>query len=615
MKFPAYAGGWFLGALIGVQALAAVKVEEEVLVAEASTAQIVVAPRGVRVAAVIPKGSRQAVVVDGVEGPRFDKIHAASLHVFKGTGGAAEPSGTTTAQEFGSVVTGFGGGGGQPVIFSSDGKHCAYIGRAGAECAIVLNGKEIHRDAYSHINWLAFAPRSGRLVAIADSPDGGQSRVVVDGQPGPWSSNGTPQVFFTPDGAHYAYLGQQPGGQSRWMVIDGRQVKYAGDIVGFLPNGFLLTRVSANGETVLLGNGKPMTAVNSIGYLAIAPVTGRLLMQVKPPLGYPPRDKPSVITIDGQIIPGTEGASIVRSWFSPDGKRFAAVCQVYANGVETFVILDGKKGLTYANIFVDAPYKPAFSADSSKFCYVAQSANGMFVVVDEDESDPLQTIATGPLWSPTGARLVWGGTTMTRKPVFSLDGKPAPLPGKTLPGSTFRFSADSVHTTWSFGTANAFTLVVDGQPIPNVAGLGFVGTEAVDGNNTTIQLSPDGKHAAYVACDPQNPARRGVWVDGKLISPITRPQANRAAFTPDSQHVVWAIASLIQNNIGAYSVFVDGREELQYESSPLDNTPGAWEMGDDGTLTLLGIDEGALKRYRVPLSSGSGLAAMLAAAK
>ena len=42
-----------------------------------------------------------------------------------------------------------------------------------------------------------------------------------------------------------------------------------------------------------------------------------------------------------------------------------------------------------------------------------------------------------------------------------------------------------------------------------------------------------------------------------------------------------------KSNVAAYRIFVDGREVLTYEASNLDNTPGAWEMGADGTLTLL----------------------------
>jgi hypothetical protein len=591
---------------------AVAKFEEEILVADVTSASVTVSPRGVHTAAVIPKGSRQAVVYDGVEGPRFDAIATPGFFSFHGTGGQSkqisEAAGTTRS----TLSNGLSGPTvGSQILFNAQGTHFAYVGRSGTEFAVILDGKEIHRSEYQIVQFLAFSPEGEHLVAIATNKDQGSYRVIVDGQAGPWGRD-ISEVFFTADGKHYAYLGGQPGNQAKWMMIDGRQVKYVGDIVGFASNGLLLTRVDTGAGVTLLGNGKPMTQVGSIDHLNIEPNTGKLIMLVKPPAGTPPRDKPTMLTVDGQIVPGTEGISVTNSWFSPDGKRYAVLCKRYSPQQETFLIVDGKKELVYQNIFESPPYAPAFSPDSTKLAYLAQSPSGTFLVIDGEESDALQG-ATFPIWSRAGSRYAWSGMVTGQKQVFFVDGKSIPLPPRAAP-NYFRFSDDGAHTVWSYGDASAQTLVVDGTPVAGVAGLSFLGGEAFDGRDAIVKFSPDGKHVAYVGRDQKNNSRQGVWVDGKLIAPSTRPQINRVTFTPDSQHVAWAVMGL-KDNRGAYSVFVDGQEVLAFNNSMADITPGAWEMAADGTLTFLGADGVAFKRYRIPAPPDSSITTMLAAAK
>lgn len=597
---------------LGMATSADVKFEEEILVADITTAQVTVSQRGVHVAAVIPKGSRQAVTVDGVEGPRFDQILTPGMYDFDGMGGRSMPSHQIEPNNAGRLVGGIGSGGGNPtVMFNRDGTHYAYVGRSGNDLVVMLDQKEVHRGPYIGIHWFAFSPDGNRLVAITTDKDG-LSRVIVDGQVGPIGVR-IEEIFFTSDGAHYAYTGKNNDAQQTpWMVVDGRQVKHLGEIVGFASTGTLFTRAFANYNHILLANGKPMAQGSDFTIHALNGT--RLIMQVTPPLGTPPRKQPSVLTVDGKIVPGAEDVNVTGTWLSPDGKRYAVLCKRYSPVQETFMIVDGKRELNYQDIWTTDPFKPSFSPDSSKFLYVATATNGQqFVVVNGEESDGVQGIRTNPVWSATGSRLAWGGVTAAQKQLFFVDGKLTPLLKNQQPGPTFRFSPDGARTSWALG-GPLLTLVVDGAEVPGVVGLGFIGNEAVDGQYASLRFSPDAKHTAYKARDATNPARDGMWVDGKLITPTTLPQMNRVTFTPDSQHVAWAMYGQ-KNNVAAYRVFVDGREVLSYESTILDNTPGAWEMGADGTLTLLGVDDGALKRYRIPPPTDSSITTMLAAAK
>lgn len=591
-----------------------VKFEEQVLVSDTTSAEITFSAQSGHVAAVVPKGSRQAVVYDGVEGPRFDSISTNGLFAFDGVGGQSQPIQVMRPNQRNALGRQLSGPtAATRVLFNPQGTHYAYVGQSGNEQVIMLDGKELHRGEYLQINFLAFTPDGERLVAKGLNRDQSQSRVIIDGQPGPWA-NGIDSIFVTPDGKHYAYLGTLPDGRTKWMVVDGKQTKYLGEIVGFTPQGFLFTRATANGDTILLGNGKPMTQVSSINHLNISSKTGKLIMQVTPPLGTPPRNKPSVLTVDGQIIPGTEGVSVTRSWFSPDGKRYAVLCQRLDGGQGSFMIVDGKKEQTYTSIYSTDTYAPSFSPDSTKLVYIGQTSNGTFIVENGEESDALQAISLPPTWSSTSSRLAWSGLTPSNNRLFFVDGKPVALPPRTDPGGTFSFTPDGAHTVWSYGNSPMLTLMVDNAPIAGVSGANLIGADSVDGQNATVKLSPDGKHMAYPGRDPKNISRQGIYVDGKFITPYTLPQVNRITFTPDSQHVFWAVMTT-KDNRAAYRVFADGREVLTYHSSMADVATGTWAMGEDGTLTFLGADGPAFKRYRIPPPADSSITTMLASAK
>lgn len=606
-----------LAALLGMTCTLAttssaqVQVEEQVLVANAATAGLTLSPRGVRVAAVIAKGSRQAVVYDGVEGPRFDQVMTFGEYRFSGQGGRAELRTYVTPGAMGVLQAGLAPGGNRQVLFSDDGQHWAYVGRSGDELALMLDGQESHRGRYQQFSWMAFSPQGAHLVATAMSAETGLAAIVIDGKAGPWGAD-IGSLCFTADDQHYAYTGHENDAQQTpWMVVDGRQVKHAGEIVGFASTGTLFTRRTAGYNQELLANGKPLAQAQSFDYLALDGT--RLVLAVTPPSGTPPQPKPRVLTVDGQVIAGTEDVNVSGAWFSPDGKRYAVLCQRYAPRMESFMIVDGKRELGYQSIYTTDPYKPSFSPDSSKFCYVAMSPVGIFIVVNGEESDGLQMIGTNPVWSPSGSRLAWGGTTPAQEQLLVIDGQRVPLLRNAQPGPTFQFSPDGAHTFWNIGGPNALSLIVDGAELPGVAGLGFVGAEAIDGQYAALRFSPDGQHVAYPAREAQSNSHGGMWVDGKLITPATRPQMNRVTFTPDSQHVAWAMGGT-KDNVGVYQIFVDGREAVTCANSALDNLPGAWEMGADGVLTILGIDGGALKRYRITPAADSSITSMLAAA-
>ena len=329
--------------------------------------------------------------------PASTRFTQRDLHVLKGTGGAAEPAARRLTRRLGSVVAGSepGGGGGESRLSSSsDGNGpCACIGRPGRNVCSCSCGKEIQarrlRAAISG-SWLSPALQPARRQPrTAPTAGGGARRLrrpgrpVVDQRRGPTATSSRPT--FTPDGAPRlrVALGQRPGGQSRWMVIDGRQVKYA--VGRRLPAQRLSPHASVGHPATVLPGNKPMTAVNSIGYLAIAPIPDGL--RVKPPLGNPPRHAVGHHHRRPDHF-GTEGARSCGP-AQPDGKRLRPPG---STRTASKLVLDGRRGSPTPTA-VDTPYQPAQRGFAKLLCRAIQR----HVRRRGRRAGPAADVATGPL--------------------------------------------------------------------------------------------------------------------------------------------------------------------------------------------------------------------------
>jgi hypothetical protein len=387
-------------------------------------------------------------------------------------------------------------------------------------------------------------------------------------------------------------------------------VKFLGEQLQFAPSGALASRIVDGGTTTLVLNGKPALRAVSIDATWFSGAGNRMAVSLMP---TPGSDR--ILHVDGKEVPAARGADIASFFFSPDGKRWAAVCRKYMPTPAQFVILDGAKQPEYSTIF-DAPMPPRFSADSSKFLYVAQHGAQSFVVVEDEESDGCAFLATTPLFSPVGSRLAWApGSSDATTQLLLVDGEPVAGAPRAA-GDTFRFSPDGAR--WAFvgrlPGSGTMDLVVDGVALPG-ATTTFVGADAIDAELRYFRFSPDGKHVARVALDVRDRARSGMWVDEKLVRATALPQVNRPTFTPDSRHFFCASLEPRDGANPRYVVSVDGRPAAEHEMSSLDNAPGAWEMNADGTLVYLGIVDGALTRFRVAPPADSNVETMLAAAR
>lgn len=523
-----------------------------------------VSKSGLHVLISAPKGSRQMYLHDGVEGPRFDRV-------------------------------------GNAKAISADGKRHAYTAEVGTEEILVLDGKEIVRTTPQHggtaFPALGFSPSGKRFWYVTPAEAGGVHKLVVDGVASEPTNGFDANPVFSPDESRYAILFRKhEERRGSLLMIDGKSVGFQGDKPQFSPDGKnVLTIGHAPDTDVLLINGKPASRAPLIHSAHMS--TGGLNFLVL----SGSRSTPGVfLGAGGKKIPGSDCESIDKVVFSPDGKRYAALCTV--GGSRKFVLSDGKKGQVY-----DQVEELQFTADSAKAFYLARSysAGGQFLVVEEDESDGYQSIQ---LVVGAGKRIGYIAQAMGQPTAnVVVDGKATSARGASFLG----FSPDGSHFGFNGFVGGFLSLYLDGV---EQKGVNVYETNFNEGQTKPrFRFSPDGKYAAHFGSVNGDTGKRGLVVNGKLIDPMTALYS-LPYFTPDGQHIVYF--RFIPG--GGYEVMVDGKPVEKITSLPPylgAQGPGSiapFEMGADGVFTFIGILDGAAKRYRITPDGSTSLTSMLA---
>ena len=353
-------------------------------------------PTGMRVATVSAKGSRFVVTLDGVEGQPFDEIIKSTGELEVRYDGALRP------------VLAYKWQG--PVAFSPDGRRYAYVARLGKELIVILDGKEIHRAAYSPsfppIAHLFFSPDSRHLFFYSRTSDTMQShRLMIDGKPVSPAFTGIPAPFFSPDGSRWGLLAVKPGTTDElFLLIDGKDAGYVGSLPRFTPDGRRIVSIRRNGPQEgggysVLVDGKPTLTVPSLhndNYV----LSSRGDIAV---IGIMEGGTKRQLFINGKLAPA--GDHVWGVTFSPDGKRWAAQCN---DDPLSWVVVDGVKHQHYARVSAIA-----FTPDSSRCVYVAESGVKKFVVIDGEEgagaggthgTEPYRVTRPRPRVTPPGRR-------------------------------------------------------------------------------------------------------------------------------------------------------------------------------------------------------------------
>jgi len=522
---------------------------------------------GLHIAVTVPKGSKSVIMVDGIEGPRFD-----------------------------SRVN--------QIVFSPDGKRHAYVAVSGTDGILVLDGKEVAReplmDNTPPYHVLVFSPGGKRFAhqRLERETKGAYRWLVIDGKQGD-KVTAIQNLVFSPDETRFAYLAgheADKGGQT--LVVDGRNVGRQGVNPQFSPDGKTVVTVGHTPtESVLLMNGKAGSRAKSIRGVHMS--TGGINLLVLGNMSQSGQGTPGeFLGASGKKIEGSECQTIEWVKFSPDGKRYAALCSMAP--MIKYMLVDGKKGEHYQGI-TDFEFSP----DSSRYTYMARSSAGSFRVVDGEESqgyNGYQAFA----WGGGGKRFGYiGNGTMIKEGDVIIDGKATKYPAPRHVG----FSADG--SRWAFVGGDPFfgSLYVDGVEQKDVGVIASTNEQA-----SLFAFSPDGKSIAHHGF-AGNRDKRGLVANGRLLAEFGQLYT-APLFTPDGQHVF----AIVQNpgDGKTHALMVNGKKVVTLDALPFSSAGGGggrvypFAIGADGVFTLIGASGGEFKRYRVTPSADHTLTKAIA---
>jgi hypothetical protein len=573
--------------------IAAASIKETLLGPAKQAGMFIVSPDGGHYAVLSNKGSREVVIIDGVEGPEFDR--------------AGHTQGSIAG------LTDF--------AFSSNGLHSAYMGQRGDNLIAVIDGKEAFTitsvnqsvggvllgfdQTYLHDRNEArqvarpFLVSPGGHVAVAVM-ERSSVYMFLDGVKSPVYREIDPkQVAFVGEKLVYAARTQD----EKWHVVENNKP-------GPVFAGIRSLNVSDNDQhyayiggggagAVVVADGVPGTprAVGTFGIgrdLVIAS-NGRVAYVVETP-GPGGRGITLALHVDDKMVYSdvkpfaayyADGVyrNVNVALFSPDGKKFA-----YARPVPggMAAVIDGKQGIAY-----DAIGVVGFSPDSRRSFFVGlKNVTGNYVVIDGQEM-PVQTNLKEFTFSQDGSRFGYIGMHQPEGNVIVIDGKS--IGGKVFTpiDGALAFTADGKHVVYgSCSFYNQCQIVRDGMAtdIPQLASFVMRATPAVA--FPPVLFSPDGLHLAY--SHTKQGAPTAVFVDGQDVG--HGGGFSFRAFSPDSKH--FATMATVPGK--GFVVYIDGKASPSYEGF-IEANLNAMRWEDGRTLRVLAVKGGNV--YRVVITA------------
>ena len=321
-----------------------------------------------------------------------------------------------------------------PLLFSSDGSHFAYVATLDDSDFVVLDGVAQARFSFVSAGSVCFSADGARLAYFASNGD--QIFAVIDGyREGPYTDVDPTSLHFSPDGRHVGYVAR--AGQATYVVVDGVRSSPSaffnpGDPV-FSPDSKRLAWCASDSTqtNVFIDH----TAVGR--FEAAHPSAIVFSPDSKRWLGAVQTDGMWSVLIDG--VPEGTYDDLANLQFSPDSKRTAWFARL---GDETFPVIDGARQRTpyavgdtlvfspnsrrvahsalseqAALVVADGEAGPfyqgivtnslVFSPDSRRLAYAAGNGRDQFVVVDGREQPAFEQIAFGPVFSPDSRHIAY----------------------------------------------------------------------------------------------------------------------------------------------------------------------------------------------------------------
>ena len=309
--------------------------------------------------------------------------------------------------------------------WTNDSKHLYTQRTNNVGTELLYDGKPIARA----FNFRLYIAPVGNMVVAAVT--GGTnvhpySFLVVNGKKVPGSDTAEraiiENVFFSPDGKHYAAICRTPTTQ-QYVFTDGKRGEdYASvtDLAFTADSSTLVYNGSANGKDFVVVAGKEYTGADSQKGPALAPAGNRVA-------SFLMGNGTESVLIDGKVTSLARGGSDLS--FSPDGKHVAFVD--LDSVTSSHLVLDGSRlgQSTLSGDSIDLSnslaLKYAFSPDSQHIAYFAQMGDAHGISVDGKFTATPGQGNSDLRFSPDGKHLVWlRGTPGSRAVRLMADDKP-----------------------------------------------------------------------------------------------------------------------------------------------------------------------------------------------
>ena len=405
--------------------------------------QIKFSPDGRRVAYVAGRGKNFLVVVDGKEGPEYDRISVGAPRFSADSRRVAyfaERGGKTFAVVDGIESKPFDYGSSDAPIFSPDSRRVIYMAHHGKQTHVVIDGVEVVEPEY--VGDPRFSKSGKRMTYVLARKD--QWWVVTDAKEGkPYRGLGN-NIEFSDDEKHVLYRATTPKGQM--IVVDGVETEP-----------------------------RPVIEENSYGFSP----DGRRVAYI----GWEFRDEQYVV-VDNKK--GKTYEDVNKPIFSPDSRH--VIYEAWRAG-KAIVVTDGVEGEAFDE--VNDYFR--FSPDGKRIVYLANRGGRQFLVVDGMAT--AYDEITDFKFSPDSKRLfvkARRGNVM----LMALEGEPPreyeltpPKQGEAAEGyhSQMAFSPDSKRTAWVLRRGGKYFVLLDGSE-------GKPYDEIQD-----LQFTADSRHLVYAA--------------------------------------------------------------------------------------------------------------------
>lgn len=301
-----------------------------------------------------------AIVLDGVEGPRYERADAPLFgpgeHQFAFRAGRAGKQFVVRDAKEGKPYEAV-----DNLVYSPNGKHLAYIAREGGKEFLVLDGEEgQHFTAVGYGPW--FSANGAKLIAIV--LDATKPRIVVNGRlSAPYDAIIPGDLALSKDGRHIAYAVENAGKQ--FMVLDDVPRPPFASIIPrtarFSPDSkHLAFGIRQEGRQQVVIDGIPGKAFDGIEPAApiFSPDGKRVAYRAR--IGEKP-----VVVIDGKVIELSDRAGQIA--FSPDSKHVAYLR-----------LRDHNDWLVWDGVEIAGPFEPSSPArrlvfdDNSTLHFITQ---------------------------------------------------------------------------------------------------------------------------------------------------------------------------------------------------------------------------------------------------